>query len=507
MASPDNTIQDARRALQSGNLKIALSLFKKAVKLNPTDIDTWHMLAVVNGMLGNYVNAENCCRKVLRLQPRAHQALNNLGSIQKNLGKLNDAEASYRKAIKIKPDYAEAANNLATLLLDQDKKEEALEYYRTAVKLEPIYAEAHNNLGVLLQARGSLSEALAHYQKAVQLQPDNPESIYNLGCGLLETGKYKEAALAFQRVVMAQPRNSRAWTSLGAAQVRLKQHKSVKDSCQKAISLDPNNWEAYFHLGNSYQNQHLDVEAERMYRKALEIKPELESAKYFLSILGADETPAQSPAEYVKDLFDGYAETFDNQLVTDLQYKTPSHLFNIVSRHTDIPSGGLKIIDLGCGTGLCGPLFRDMASYLVGVDLSPKMIEKARARNLYDDLFVDDLISPLEKSETTYDIAIAADVFVYVGDLDKVFSAVFRSLEPGGIFAFSTEFHEGQEDFVLRPTGRYAHTANYTENLAQTYGFMIVNVENLVLRKEAGSDIQGNIHVLKKPLPGNNSTS
>lgn len=493
--------QNARKFLEAGRLPEAAGLYLQAVKLSPTDIDAWHMLAVVNGMLGKLEEAESCCRKVIRLQPQAYAAHNNLGNILKNQGKYKSAEKAYRQALKVMPGYAEAANNLGTLLRETGRENEALRYYRTAVKLEPGYALAHSNLGAMLQAQGLISDAIKSYQQALQLQPNNPEVVYNLGSGLLEAGHIVQATTVFQHLVILEPKNTKAWTSLGAAQVRSKQYQLAVESCMKAIAINPENWEAYFHLGTCYQGLEQKAEAERMYRKALELKPDLQSARYFLSVLGAETAPEKSPAEYVKDLFDGYAETFDNQLVGELEYRTPDYLHELVSNRLDGNPAKLDVIDLGCGTGLCGPLFRDMASRLVGVDLSPKMVEKCRSRHVYDELIVDDLIPPLEAGKESYDLALAADVFVYIGDLHQVVSAVSAALRPGGLFVFSTEQNEGPDDYSLLKSGRYAHNADYIVRLADAYGLKTTTIEPLVLRKEAGLDIKGNAFVLEK-APG-----
>jgi predicted TPR repeat methyltransferase len=159
--------------------------------------------------------------------------------------------------------------------------------------------------------------------------------------------------------------------------------------------------------------------------------------------------------------------------------------------------GKLKVMDLGCGTGLVGPLIRDLCRELAGVDLSPRMIAMARDKGVYDRLIVGDVVEPLTASPASYDAVIAADVFVYIGNLDAVFGASREALVGGGYFVFSTETEQGEGEYLLRESGRYAHTDSYVQYLSGKYGFKMLHSENVVLRKEGGSAIQGTLYVLE----------
>jgi predicted TPR repeat methyltransferase len=160
------------------------------------------------------------------------------------------------------------------------------------------------------------------------------------------------------------------------------------------------------------------------------------------------------------------------------------------------PPDDFAVLDLGCGTGLCAPLFRTWARRLVGVDLAPKMIEQARQRGLYDELILGDVLVPLHQPDSGYDLIIAADVFVYIGNIEAIIKAGKMALSGRGYFAFSTELHHGPEDFVLRTTGRYAQSPQYIERLAVTNGFKILRRKTVMLRKDVGAPIEGDIYVL-----------
>lgn len=252
-------------------------------------------------------------------------------------------------------------------------------------------------------------------------------------------------------------------------------------------------------LGTTYARLREFDKAIKTYHRALEIAPDLVDARYFLAALGNQAVPAQSPAEYVTKVFDTYAPRFDRHLLGNLDYQAPQLLRQAVA--TAIGGGrmDLELLDLGCGTGLCGALFRDIAKYLTGVDLSPKMIQKAREHGIYDELIVGDLLTPLRESNARHDLIIAADVFIYVGDLSQIFATCQIALRPGGLFAFSTECEGGMESYTLRRSGRYAHAVDYIRTLARSSGFEEIGVEQAVIRQEQGTPIDGNIFVFQKP--------
>jgi predicted TPR repeat methyltransferase len=139
-----------------------------------------------------------------------------------------------------------------------------------------------------------------------------------------------------------------------------------------------------------------------------------------------------------------------------------------------------------------------MARTLHGVDLSPRMIEKARGRKLYDTLEVNDIATNLKNRTAAWDLAISADVLIYVGDLRDIFAACFAALKPGGMFAFSVEVGDDSETFVLRKTGRYAHASSYIRSLSAAAGFDEIERRAVVLRKEGLEDMQGYLFLLRR---------
>ena len=162
----------------------------------------------------------------------------------------------------------------------------------------------------------------------------------------------------------------------------------------------------------------------------------------------------------MEQLFDDFAENFDTHLIKDLRYKTPTF---VGSRPGNRPAGAASLgrAGLGCGTGLAGAAIAPYARQLVGVDLSSKMLAKAAARDVYQRLENLELLAAMQQErDATYDLVLAADVFVYIGKLDDIVAEAKRVLRPGGLMGFSTEdvvAAGGGElpDYQLKHTVRY----------------------------------------------------
>jgi predicted TPR repeat methyltransferase len=194
------------------------------------------------------------------------------------------------------------------------------------------------------------------------------------------------------------------------------------------------------------------------------------------------------------ELFDQCAERFEERLVEKLKYRGPDLLFDLVERF--VPVRQLDILDLGCGTGLVGARFRPRAHTLTGVDLSPNMLKVARQRQIYDKLICSELVEFLQKQTKSFDLAVAADVFIYFGDLSKVFHTIRGALRDGGFFGFSVEAGEDR-DFVLRDTCRYAHSFAYLRRLAEEHGLALEIIESRVIRQQDGADVVGHLAMLR----------
>ena len=214
-------------------------------------------------------------------------------------------------------------------------------------------------------------------------------------------------------------------------------------------------------------------------------------ARLHLARLGVGEATPSMTGVYVRRLFDQHAPEFDKALVDRLDYRGPQLLLEAVRAHAAAPLKLGSVLDLGCGTGLGGAVIRPFSDKLVGVDISPGMVEQARAKGLYDRLEVADLLAFLAaEAGAQHHLALAADVFVYCSDLAPIAAAVARVLAPGGLFAFTVETHD-DPGVRLQGTLRYAHGADHVRDALDAAGLPILRLDQVSTRTEKGEPVPG----------------
>jgi predicted TPR repeat methyltransferase len=221
-----------------------------------------------------------------------------------------------------------------------------------------------------------------------------------------------------------------------------------------------------------------------------------------LAAVGGTERPRRASDGYVRATFDDFADSFDRNL-EELGYRAPQVLWEAVSGACGLESrSALAVLDLGCGTGLCGPFLRPVARRLVGIDLSPNMLSKAAARAVYDQLNCGELTRWLAECGQRFDLAVAADVLCYFGDLSAAFANVHGVLLPGGYFACSLEAlpapESADDGFVLRPHGRYQHERSYVERTLAAAHLQTVSIATETLRYERQDPVVGLLVVAKR---------
>jgi predicted TPR repeat methyltransferase len=222
-------------------------------------------------------------------------------------------------------------------------------------------------------------------------------------------------------------------------------------------------------------------------------------ARLHLARLGVGEATPSMTGVYVRRLFDQHAPDFDTALVERLEYRGPELLLEAVRTIKGLPLRLGSVLDLGCGTGLGGAAFRPCCDWLVGVDISPGMIEQARAKGLYDRLVVSDLLEFLvAESGASHHLALAADVFVYCSDLAPIALAVAKVLAPGGLFAFTVETHD-DPGVRLQGTLRYAHSPAHVLEAIVAAGLELRQLVAASTRNEKGAPVSGLLVVASTP--------
>ena len=277
---------------------------------------------------------------------------------------------------------------------------------------------------------------------------------------------------------------------------------AAADLARQVIELAPDFAPAHVMLGRSAAELELREEAVTALRRALALEPEdALGVRLDLARLGALAPGEAITDGYVRALFDDYAPKFDRHLTKSLAYRGPELIADALRRACskrirDYRFG--RTLDLGCGTGLMAQELAGFCASVEGVDLSPRMLEKAERTKLYDALHEGELVAFLSRRRTgEADLVVAADVFVYLAALDEIFGEVRRVLGRRGFFAFTVQAHEG-EGIALGEDSRYAHGERYLRGLAEQTGFAVALFEPVSTRQDRGVDVPGFLAVLER---------
>ncbi|GMH91025.1 hypothetical protein TrST_g9782 [Triparma strigata] len=418
-------------------------------------------------------------------------------SARKMSGLGDERVATLEKLIGFNPQHARAKSLLAIILANRDavaNRSRALELARDAIALRPDDATLRIALARLMgDGDSALEEKRTALESALEIDPTNLEALvlYLTSSKNCDESTYEN----IQNTISDQDVNRHY--ELGVYFRRRN-----KERCK-------------YHYGVVVRVMEKVIADTGRDPKGLHSK-----AKFWLATVekGGEGAVERCPKEYVVGLYKGFAPTFDHTLVEKLHYKTPQLLRETLvsadgARPEDGAEGGgereySSILDLGCGTGLSGLRFKGLlgkeGSFL-GVDLSPEMLVKANERGCYDECFCHDIETCFNiegvRSRAPFDLVIACDVFVYLGNLERIFEGVKGSLGVNGVFAFSVELLEddkgGKYNYICQTFARFSHKEEYIVQLAAEYGFEVVEMRKCVLRKNAGIDVVGLLTILR----------
>lgn len=359
--------------------------------------------------------------------------------------------------------------------------------------------------GTFEQARTFFLEGVAHYEAgrieaaerafaaSLALVPQRASTLTNLGAARLKLGRIDDAVDVLREAVAAEPGHGEAWGQLAAGLAELGRTGEALDAVTRAVQLRPGDGAAWLLQATLQRERGQAAEARASYQQALAHGADPVLVRFALGAL--DREPASMPPRhYVEQLFDSYADGFDEHLVQALQYRGPELLCQGLGRERYASA-----LDLGTGTGLAAPLLRSRCERLAGVDLSSVMVERALARGLYDEVKQADVVDALLADRARHDLLFAADVFIYVGALERVFEAAAGALREGGEFCFSVEAADGTQPWELRLSLRYAHAEGYIRMLAGQYGFAVRRLSRHPLRIDQGQPVAGLFAWLDRP--------
>lgn len=457
-------------AMNQGRFETAVGLFRVALALDPRNPVAWTNWGVALERAGQPSDAIACFLASLQLQEEQPDTWLLLGLARRREGDLSGAEEAYRSALEVEPGSAAAWQCLGSLKEELHQDDEAVECLLRCLKAGGVSAPVCATLGKLFYQNGRIAKATDAFHDAVLLDSENAHYRRMLSdCtfmqGALEDGTIDQAISDFRHSVEVQG---------GEPQTELR--KVLEAALGMFSGFGP-----------------IDA-ALRVGEKHLELWPGNEEIAYLLRALRADPKVDHSPTDYLVKHFDAFAETFDKQLVDRLDYDVPAKILSELQ--ILLPAEGtLDVLDAGCGTGLCGPLLRKFARSLTGIDISPKMIEMARKRGIYDKLYCGELVASLDGLRKSFDLIVAADVAIYFGELAPLFASAAKALRTKGLFALSTELHAG-DGYSILPSGRFAHASEYVLDVAKSFFEPATCIETTI-RLHANRRLAGNIFVFR----------
>lgn len=353
-----------------------------------------------------------------------------------------------------------------------------------------ILGHALLQLGRPADAISCLDEALAATPHAAQIRLDLVTSLDAVGASELgDTVMAGGIALAPGNAGLrsaALLRSVRAGDFAAAlAAAAAARHDGALDACGFGL------------LGHALSSLGRHDEAADAYLEALKLAPDDPYVRHLVASAGRDDAGDRAPPEYVRVLFDGYAGRFDKHLI-HLRYRVPGLFRSVLGKHVLAPG---PVLDLGCGTGLLAVACQGVApGEWVGLDLSPRMLDAAREKQLYRELHEADLLTFLSAEHRTFQLILAGDVLCYFGPLDAVFRAVQPRLAAGGRFVFTTErLASDAEATHLGRTGRFSHSQGHLLAAAAGAGLEVVSLDQEVLRFDSNTPVQGFLVVLGRP--------
>ena len=373
-------------------------------------------------------------------------------------GRLAEAEQGYRRVLAEKPSHSYALYSLSLLQFHRGEVDDALRSAQAALEHGPGSGRMWNTLGSMFVAARRPHEARDAYRRATEVEPAMAEAWYNLGICLRNEGAYDVAIGCLREALTRTPPFGGAYEALAMLLYELGRSQEAAEIAALWLARDPSNAKAQ-HVAASMSGSHV---------------------------------PPRASDDYVREHFDAAAAGFDNNL-RQLEYRAPDLIAAALKRLVGervLPA----VLDAGCGTGLCGPLIRGMAARLAGVDLSSKMIDRALARSVYDDLHVAELSAFLRANPKTFDAIVSADTLVYFGALDAPLRAAQSALRRDGLLIFTLESlstDDASEDHRLQFHGRYAHSESYVRRALRDAGLAVQALACETLRRERLEPVNG----------------
>lgn len=481
---------------EQGNFQDAIQYLTSAINTDRNNLTLQLHLANTFKKNQQFTEAESLLKKIIDQHPNYIPALNNLGNLYYSHNKLTEAEQYYLRILDIDPKQADAFYHLGLTFTKQKKFQTAIETYQRLLKLIDNHFPARFQLACLFMQTEKIRDAIKEFLIIEQTHPYHFETQSNLATCYLKQNAFKEAKQHYLKAIALSPDDTQILFNLGVVYMQLGEIDFAIQQYQKAVNIDPDFFAAHNNLGVAFLAKQHPMFALPHFKEALRLQPDNGAIRYTVKVLSRSKPLLTAPSTYITTLFDSYADHYEQHLLQALDYQVPILLQQAIFNIKKPSEKSLSILDLGCGTGLCGEIFKGVAKELIGVDLSEKMLEIAKQKNCYDALFQEDIITFLANKISSYDLILAGDVVVYIGDLTHFFQSAYNALRMDGLLAFNTEIST-TDDYQMNQSGRFSHTKNYIEQLAAPF-FKVKYYSQEITRTQNNESVYGHIFVLEK---------
>lgn len=412
-------------------------------------------------------------------------------------GQLPKAEQLYKKVLKADPYCVDALHFYGLLHFSRGQAEKAIELILASIGLDPNYIDAYLNLGNIYLKAARLPDAQKCYEKALEIDPNHTGVQTNFGILLKCQRLFEDSIKHLAAVTKSLPTSGEAYLNLANTYKASGQYEQALENYRKAAEHSPQLEEAYYGIIKSSRclgKREFAIEAIEGLSNFAEASP---IVPHMLAAWTGKDKPERASDEYVRTVFDRYAESFESSL-TSLGYIGPALLGDTLKELFPAKASNLRVLDAGCGTGLALAQLKPYASKIVGMDLSPKMLDQARQKGGYDQLICASLEVGVARYYEYFELVASIDTLIYFGNLSHVLTVTRDALKNGGYLVFTLESSCKADGYELCQSGRYAHTETYIAELLASLFYNICELRSCVIRKELGEDVKGFLIVAQK---------
>lgn len=522
----------AQHLMAQGRLAQAADLCKQMLDTDPNDAYGYHLMATLFSATGTFERALTFAQLATQLAPDISDFHIQKGQVLYSLGEYEQAAISFMSAYNLDPENPVLLLLLANTFARRAQYSEAHGLFLRARQISDI-PEIDEQEGLCLLLQGKSHEAESHFERLIGRCPDYPWGHIHKARLLMDGRHNTQAEASMARAHKLAPSLFEPVFALAVLNDWQGQSEIAIRYAMEAIRLRPMAWECHIYLGGLLMKERHYKEADQALRQALSLRPtdayalqlfiecaaalgqapqSIEWIQNSLTInpgneilqhalfIAGGQQPTSTPLLYLASYYDSFSEQYDHYQHHIVCSKAP-HILSECLRQSDLmPSPPRTLLDVGCGTGLVAQALQDLTSHRTGIDLSARMIEKARHKNLYHHLYLQDASTFMLESRSQYDVVTAIGMLPCMGDIGNFIQSARNVVSPSGILALSFERDEEETavGYRLKPSGRYCHSMNYVFSLLQAKGYQLMLQQEATLHLDLQTPITGVLVLVKK---------